>query len=204
MDRKQHWEEVYRSRSPREVSWHQAVPEPSLEMIESAAGGCRAPVIDIGGGASVLVDYLLDRGFDDVTVLDISRAALELARKRLGPRAAGVHWVEADVTRYTPERTFAVWHDRAAFHFLTDAGDRQRYIGVLRKALPAGGHAIIGTFALDGPSRCSGLAVVRYDAAGLAAELGAGFEQREERRVTHVTPAGREQHFSFHRLERVG
>ncbi len=203
MDRKQHWEQVYRSRSPREVSWYQAVPSPSLEMIEKAAGSGRAAVIDIGGGASMLVDHLLDRGFGDVTVLDISRSALELAKQRLGPRAAGVHWIEADVTRFIPERKFAVWHDRATFHFLTDADDRQRYVGVLRKALPAGGHAIIGTFATDGPSRCSGLAVVRYDAAGLAAELGAAFEQRAERRITHVTPAGRDQHFSFYRFDRV-
>lgn len=204
MDRKQHWEQVYRSRSPQEVSWYQAAPSPSLEMIEDAAGGDRAAVIDIGGGASVLVDHLLDRGFGDVTVLDISRSALEFAKQRLGPRAAAVHWIEADVTQYIPERKFAVWHDRAAFHFLTQEDDRQRYVAVLRKALPAGGHAIIGTFATDGPSRCSGLAVVRYDAAGLAAELGAGFEQRDERRITHVTPAGRDQHFSFYRFDRTG
>jgi len=200
MDRKQHWEQVYTDKAVHETSWHQANPLPSLSMINAAAGGDTPSLIDIGGGASLLVDHLLDLGYQDLSVLDIAGAALAQARQRLGPAAARVEWIEADVTKFEPERTWKIWHDRAAFHFLTDAADRRRYIRVLTRALTGGGQAIIAAFAPDGPSRCSGLDVVRYDAASLDAELGGGFILREEHFEVHRTPAGREQRFGFYRF----
>ena len=200
MDRKRHWEKVYGEKSPEETSWHQPLPMPSLAMIRHAAGDDRPSLIDVGGGASRLVECLLAEGFRDLTVLDISARALDHARARLGPRAADVAWVVADVTQFEPDRTWKIWHDRAAFHFLTGAADRERYVAVLRRALAGGGHAIIGAFALDGPSRCSGLDIVRYDAQKLGAELGPAFSLEEEGVDRHLTPAGREQRFGFYRF----
>lgn len=200
MNRKQHWEDVYTGKAPHETSWHQPVPGPSLAMIRHAADGRKPSLIDVGGGASLLVDCLLDEGFPDVTVLDISARALDRAKRRLGRRASQVEWVEADVTRYEPGRTFDIWHDRAAFHFLTEAADRRRYVDVLQRALSAGGQAVIAAFALDGPQKCSGLDIVRYDAQSLGAELGSGFVLEEERSDVHLTPAGREQRFGFYRF----
>ena len=202
MDRKQHWERVYSLKSAQEVSWYQAQPDTSLTMIRRAAAGKTAAVIDIGGGASRLVDCLLKQGCPDLTVLDISGKALEQARDRLGPLASRVAWIEADVTAFEPTRTWDVWHDRAAFHFLTDAADRERYLSVLNRALAAGGQVIIAAFAIDGPQKCSGLDVERYDAAKLAETLGPGFALEESCPEIHLTPAGGEQRFGFHRFRR--
>jgi len=202
MDRKQHWQEVYTGKAVHETSWHQANPVTSLSLIETATAGPAASLIDVGGGASLLVDHLLKAGYRDLTVLDIAQAALAQARRRLGPKADAVEWIESDVTEFEPGRTWTIWHDRAAFHFLTGAADRRRYVKVLNRALADGGQAIIAAFALDGPSRCSGLDVVRYDAASLAAELGAGFVLQEERFEVHWTPAGREQRFGFYRFSK--
>ena len=201
--RKAHWEEVYGSRLAVETSWYQAVPETSLALIVRSGVGREAPLIDIGGGASLLVDHLLESGYSDLTVLDVSAAALRQAQQRLGSRAAQVEWLECDVTALEPQRRYALWHDRAAFHFLTDAEDRRRYVAALRRALQPGGQVVIAAFTPDGPTRCSGLDIVRYDAAGLAAELGAGFRLEEECRETHRTPAGREQRFGFYRFRDV-
>jgi len=202
VDRKQHWERVYSLKSAQEVSWYQAQPNASLEMITRAAAGKTAAVIDIGGGASRLVDCLLEQGCADLTVLDISGKALQQARDRLGPLADRVCWIEADVTAFEPLRTWDVWHDRAAFHFLTDAADRERYLSVLKRALGAGGQVIIAAFAIDGPQKCSGLDVERYDAEKLAETLGPGFLLEESCSEIHVTPAGGEQRFGFHRFRR--
>jgi SAM-dependent methyltransferase len=202
VDRKQHWERVYSLKSAQEVSWYQAQPDTSLTMIRRAAAGKTAAVIDIGGGASRLVDCLLKQGCPDLTVLDISGKALEQARDRLGPLASRVAWIEADVTAFEPTRTWDVWHDRAAFHFLTDAADRERYLSVLNRALAAGGQVIIAAFAIDGPQKCSGLDVERYDAAKLAETLGPGFALEESCPEIHLTPAGGEQRFGFHRFRR--
>lgn len=200
MDRKQHWEHVYTDKAVHETSWHQANPAPSLSMIR-AAGGDRTPsLIDVGGGASLLVDHLLDLGYRDLAVLDIAGAALAQARQRLGAAAPEVQWLEVDVTQFEPSRTWEIWHDRAAFHFLTSEVDRRRYIHVLNRALADGGQAIVAAFAPDGPQRCSGLDIVRYDAASMAAELGGAFALREERFEVHRTPAGREQRFGFYRF----
>lgn len=204
VDRKRHWEQVYTKKSAHETSWYQAVPTPSLQMIQHAADGAARSLIDVGGGASLLVDLLLERGFFDLTVLDISGRALEQARLRLGPRADRIDWIEADVTEFVPGRSWEIWHDRAAFHFLTDPADRARYIDVLRRALVVGGQAIIAAFAPDGPQRCSGLDIVRYDAQTLAGELGSVFVLEEKRAEAHLTPAGKEQRFGFYRFRKTG
>jgi SAM-dependent methyltransferase len=202
IDRKQHWEKAWSGKSHRETSWYQSVPTPSLEMIDHAGANPTAPVIDIGGGASPLAGCLLAAGFADVTVLDISAVALEQAKESLAEDAGRVHWIEADITRYVPDRTYALWHDRAAFHFLTDPEDRRRYVDVLHAALRHGGQAIIATFAPEGPTKCSGLDIVQYSAGDLATELGADMELCEERVEYHATPSGAEQKFGFYRFRR--
>lgn len=199
-DRKAHWEKVYRERRPEETSWHQDVPGASLELVANSGVRRSEPVIDVGGGASRLVDHLLALGFTDLSVLDLSARALEQARARLGEAASGVHWIEADITDFSPAREYRLWHDRAVFHFLTDPADRRRYVSTLLQALAPAGQLIVAAFAPDGPTRCSGLDIVRYDAGGLAAELGPGFRLEEERRETHLTPQGREQRFGFFRF----
>lgn len=195
--RQAHWEEVYTSKDETTVSWFQDNPAPSLDLIELIAPGKDADIIDIGGGASRLVDHLLARGFRSVTVLDISQAALDLACLRIGRRASEVHWIAADVTEWSPSRRFDIWHDRAAFHFLVDPQDRAAYVARLKQALRPGGHAIIATFASDGPEKCSGLPVNRYDAEGLARELGETFTLVETRRHDHSTPGNVTQRFQF-------
>jgi SAM-dependent methyltransferase len=192
-----HWENVYRTKGEREVSWFQETPSISLELIRSAGATRHSAIVDIGGGASRLVDALVDEGYAAVTVLDLSESALAAARTRLGQAAAGVTWIVADVVSWTPARRFDVWYDRAAFHFLTDAADRTAYVECLREALRPGGHAIIATFALDGPERCSGLLVIRYDAVSLGKVLGSAFNPVETRRHDHHTPMGSTQRFQF-------
>jgi ubiquinone/menaquinone biosynthesis C-methylase UbiE len=201
-DRKQHWEQVYATKSPLDVSWYQTQPTLSLDLIGHAGVAHDAPVIDVGGGASVLVDRLLTRGFARVAVLDISAKALDAARQRLGERARDVEWYEADVTEFQPPHSFALWHDRAVFHFLTEAEDRRRYVATLKRALETNGHVIIASFTIGGPTRCSNLDIVQYDAAKLAAELGDEFVLQEEVSEVHVTPAAKEQKFGFFRFQR--
>jgi len=198
--RRRHWDAVYAGKREDEVSWFQASPEPSLSLIGRSVAGKTARIIDVGGGASRLVDHLLAEGFDALTVLDIAGSALAQARSRLGDAAEAVRWVEADVTRWRPDQRYDLWHDRAVFHFLTEPADRARYTAVMHRALKPGGVAIIGTFALDGPERCSGLAVVRYAPEMLAVELGPDFELLESVHQEHRTPAGKTQSFQFSRL----
>jgi SAM-dependent methyltransferase len=200
--RRNHWENVYATKGEHEVSWFQEAPEPSLQLIGLAGATRSSGIIDIGGGASRLVDCLVSQGYQDVTVLDLSEAALASARSRIGEEASRVTWIAADVTAWEPSRTYDVWHDRAAFHFLTDAKDQMAYVARLRRALRPGGHAIIGTFAPDGPERCSGLTVSRYDANSLAATLGPGFELIDARRHEHATPWGATQKFQFSTFRR--
>jgi SAM-dependent methyltransferase len=197
-----HWENVYRTKGERELSWFQEIPSISSELIRSACATSHSAVVDIGGGASRLVDALVDEGFEDVTVLDLSESALAAAKTRLGPTAAGVTWIVADVVRWEPLQRYDIWHDRAAFHFLTDEADRIAYVECLREALRPGGYAIIATFALDGPERCSGLPVVRYDAASLGKVLGDVFNLVETRRHDHHTPIGSIQRFQFSMFRR--
>jgi SAM-dependent methyltransferase len=196
-NRGDHWEGVYRTKGEREVSWFQETPSLSLELMRSVGATRHSAIVDIGGGASRLVDVLVEGGYEALTVLDLSESALAAAKARLGPAAAGVTWIVADVVGWKPRQRYGIWHDRAAFHFLTDAADRTAYVACLREALPPGGHAIIATFALDGPERCSGLPVVRYDAASLGTALGAAFSLVETRRHDHHTPMGSTQRFQF-------
>jgi len=201
-ERQTHWQRVYQTKGEQEVSWSQQDPQPSLGLIEKFARDTRASVIDVGGGASRLVDALRLRGFEAVTVLDLSQAALDAANARLGEDAANVRWVAADITRWQAPAPFDIWHDRAAFHFLVEAGDRQAYLDRLREGVKAGGHAIIATFALDGPEKCSGLPVQRYDPSSLSETIGPAFELVEHHRHRHTTPWGAVQSFQFSVLRR--
>jgi len=195
--RQAHWEGVYSKKGENEVSWFQENPAPSLELIAQVGATPASTIIDVGGGASRLVDNLVERGFEDVTVLDLSEAALEAAKARLGDDAGQVHWIVADATVWEPLKAYDIWHDRAAFHFLTEDHDRAAYVARLERALKVGGYAIIATFALDGPERCSGLSVVRYDPASLGETLGRSFQLVDTRRHAHATPWGTEQSFQF-------
>ncbi|MGT2503342.1 class I SAM-dependent methyltransferase [Bradyrhizobium guangxiense] len=203
-DRSSHWDSVYATKGEAEVSWFQDSPTISLDLIRAAAPDHGAAVIDVGGGASRLVDALLQDGYRDVSVLDLSANALDAARKRIGAAAATVDWIVADATTWQPAKTYDVWHDRAAFHFLTDAGDRAAYVERLRSAIAPGGQIIIATFAPDGPEKCSGLPVQRHDSASLLAELGPEFTLIETRRETHRTPWHSAQAFQFSRFQRRG
>jgi len=195
--RKAHWDQVYAARLPDEVSWYQPVPIRSLEFIRATGEPLTTPIIDVGGGASTLVDQLLLAGYSDISVLDIAAGALDHARKRLGDLATRVTWIEADITRYRSDRMFAIWHDRAVFHFLTDAEDRERYLGVLRRTLRSGGHLILATFGSEGPTRCSGLLVQRYSEPEVSALLGSGFALRRHTVDEHRTPMGKTQQFLY-------
>lgn len=195
--RDRHWDAVYAARRPTEVSWYQRDPRLSLALIEAAGVAPDDPIIDVGAGASYLVDRLLERGFADVTVLDVSELALQRVRERLGGVGARVAVVRTDVLAFEPARAYALWHDRAVFHFLTDPDDRRRYVDVLSRAVRPGGHVVIATFAPDGPPKCSGLPVERYDAEALSATLGAGFELLRAEEEAHRTPSGAVQPFQY-------
>ncbi|MDA9442995.1 SAM-dependent methyltransferase [Bradyrhizobium sp. CCBAU 51745] len=201
-DRTTHWQNVYATKGETEVSWFQDSPAISLEMIRAASLGQNAAIIDVGGGASRLVDALLQDGYRDIAVLDLSANALDAAKKRIGAAASAVDWIVADVTMWRPARTWDVWHDRAAFHFLTDPADRAAYVERLRSAVAAGGQVIIATFAPDGPEKCSGLPVQRHDSASLSSELGPAFELVETRSEMHPTPWHSTQAFQFSRFKR--
>jgi SAM-dependent methyltransferase len=193
-----HWEKIYTSKGENEVSWFQENPLPSLDLIAKAGATAASAVIDVGGGASRLVDALIENGFRHATVLDLSEAALAAAKARLGGRADQVQWLVADVTVWEPPAAaYDLWHDRATFHFLTEERDRAAYVARLTKAVKPGGHAIIATFAPDGPERCSGLPVARYDAQSLGRAVGDAFELVETLRHEHKTPRGAEQRFQF-------
>ncbi len=198
MDIQTHWDTVHRTRKPTEVSWYQEHAIRSLEYIHRTGVPRAGRIIDVGGGASTLVDDLLAEGFSDITVADVSAVALEVAMTRLGARSRRVTWLTADITCASlPAYTYDVWHDRAVFHFLVDAEDRARYLAQVRHAVKPGGHVIVATFATDGPDRCSGLAVRRYDPEALHAEFGDDFRLKESARETHCTPGGSEQRFVY-------
>jgi SAM-dependent methyltransferase len=206
--RQAHWENVYTTKRENEVSWFQQSPTPSLDLIVQAGATSNSAIIDIGGGASRLVDNLIEQGFEDVTVLDLSGAALATSKSRLeshlGASANRVSWIVADATTWEPARPYDIWHDRAAFHFLTDASDRAGYIDRLERGLKVGGHAIIATFALDGPEKCSGLPVARYDSASLGQTLGSMFKLVHTQRHEHATPWDSRQIFQFSVFRREG
>lgn len=198
MTTKQHWEGIYSSKPATGVSWYAPHLQHSLELIERAASDRDARIIDVGGGASTLVDDLLDHGFNDVTVLDLSHEALETSKRRLGARGSEATWLTGDVTTVAlPAAHYDIWHDRAVFHFLTDAEQRRRYVDQALRDVKPGGHVIVATFGPQGPERCSGLEVVRYDAEGIHREFGDRFEKIDSVREVHVTPWGSEQEFVY-------
>jgi SAM-dependent methyltransferase len=198
MNSRTHWDRIYRNTSPELVSWYQPEPTLSLELIGQAVPDRSSAILDVGGGASTLVDGLLAAGYHRLTVLDLSGEALAKARTRLGAAAAPVTWLEADVlTAPFASHAYDLWHDRAVFHFLTDPSDRRRYVAQARLAVRPGGHVLIATFAPDAPPRCSGLDVMRYSPEALEAELGPGLRLRSSRREEHRTPRGQTQAFSY-------
>ena len=198
MDRQRHWEEIYAKRSHHEVSWFQPHAVLSLTLIQDAAPGRDARILDVGGGASMLADDLLEAGYRKVTVLDLSASALEAVRQRLGDAGQAVTLISGDITREAlPPASCDVWHDRAVFHFLTDPDDRRRYLDQVRRVVSPGGLVLVATFAEDGPTKCSGLEVARYSAFQLHAAFGDGFRLLESRRERHVTPSGGTQWFTY-------
>ena len=201
---KPHWDTIYRQKRPGEVSWYQPHLTRSLQLLANAGLHSGSRIIDVGGGASTLVDDLLGQGIADITVLDISGEALAAAKSRLGKRAEPVTWLEADITQVQlPEASYDLWHDRAVFHFLASAEDRRRYLETMRKALKPGGQAILATFALEGPPRCSGLEVVRYSPDTLQAELRGDFKLLEAVEEEHRTPFNTVQKFMYCRFQKL-
>ena len=188
----EHWDSRYADIGDTAVSWFQPIPQVSLDLISSISGPVDS-VVDVGGGASRLVDHLLAKGYHDLTVVDLSQESLGASRARVGQ--APVHWVQTDIRDWQPDRTFHVWHDRAAYHFLTDVQDQQRYWTLVRESLPVGGHVVVATFADDGPEMCSGLPVQRYSEQDLAAAMGESFTPVATQREEHVTPSGGTQSF---------
>ena len=203
MERAAHWNRVYTTKTEQEVSWFEPLPAISLEMLEAAGMTAESCVLDVGGGDSHLVDALAARGFDCLAVLDISGAALDRAKARLGSAAETTIWIEADVTSDWTLKQMDIWHDRAVFHFLTTPDDRARYKHHLLQTLKPGGSVIIATFAPDGPEKCSGLPVARYSPEQLAGEIGPAFELRDTRPHVHTTPWGSTQSFQYSRLVRT-
>lgn len=205
MQTKEHWETVYTTKSSNAVSWFQECAATSLQLINSSAPSANAEIIDVGGGASTLVDDLIAADYFKITVLDISRAALNVARQRLGEKAEAVKWIEGDITQLSlPRCHYDIWHDRAVFHFLTDAKDRMVYVKQLTDTLKPGGQLIISTFAETGPQQCSNLPVIRYSPQALQAEFGELFVLQEHTYETHKTPSGAQQEFVYCRFVKDG
>lgn len=198
MDPKAHWERIYRTKRPTQVSWYQPHALRSLDLIRRVSPPPNGAIIDVGGGASTLINDLLDAGYHDLTVLDLSATALAETRTRLGAQAGSVRWIEADILNASlPQGRYSVWHDRAVFHFLTEPADRTSYIAEVRRAVRPGGYVLVATFANDGPTRCSGLEVHRYSPEALHAEFGSPFRLIASEREEHITPSGASQAFVY-------
>ena len=202
-DKKSHWDGMYAIKKPEEVSWYQIEPAVSLELISSTGVGYADKIIDVGSGSSVLVDKLLNQGFHNLVVLDISSKALEYAKERLGSRVEMVKWIVADVTDFKFLEKYKLWHDRAVFHFLTDKSERKKYVQNMDKALHPGGHVIIASFSINGPLKCSGLDVERYSSEKMERELGGSFEFVKSVDEVHMTPAGKEQKFTYFYFKKI-
>ena len=202
-NRKKHWGNVYQEKSPSELSWYQKESKLSMELIRYTNVASNEAIIDVGGGASVLVDHLVKECYTNLSVLDISENALASAKKRLGDSAKSIEWIVSDITQFDAPQKFSLWHDRALFHFLTDPSDREIYVKTLKNAIKPEGHLIIATFAIGGPGKCSGLEIVQYDSEKMISEIGDNFQLIEERKEVHITPAKKEQKFIFFRFLKV-
>jgi ubiquinone/menaquinone biosynthesis C-methylase UbiE len=197
LDRKKHWENIYNTKDSTEVSWYQSTPETSLMYIKALKLPLSASIIDIGGGDSFLVDYLLQEGYQNITVLDISEAALEKTKKRLGNLADKVTWIATDITAFAPNTTFDLWHDRAAFHFLTQEEDIEKYVQIASRVIKPSKYLIVGTFSDQGPTKCSGIPIKQYTAAQLQQTFGENFKPNHTHNTSHKTPFGTLQEFVF-------
>ena len=202
-EQKQHWDEIYSDNPSTALSWYQKEPLTSLALIERCHLSVDDTIIDVGGGASHLVDYLLRAGYRHLMVLDISSKSLQITRQRLEDMAKDVTWLESDITEFSTPRQVNLWHDRAVFHFLTEASDRKKYLDVLAKTLKPNGYVIVAAFALDGPTQCSGLDIVQYNAEKLLVEFGRGYRLLEEQSEIHITPANKQQHFNYYRMQKL-
>lgn len=200
--KKNHWETVYETKNPDQVSWTQDVPKTSLDFITSFGATKKSKIIDIGGGDSKLVDYLLDEGFENITVLDISAKALEKAQNRLGDKAKKIYWVVSDITEFEPKTTYDIWHDRATFHFLTTSEQVSKYMETARKSVK--GYLTIGTFSENGPTKCSGLDIKQYNEETLTNEMNNGFDKIRCVTEDHLTPFNTTQNFLFCSFKRQG
>lgn len=196
-NRKTHWENIYDTKKFTEVSWYQPKPEVSLNYIAESGLGKDAHIIDVGGGDSYLVDFLLSEGYSNISVLDISEKALERAKERLGSNATEVKWVVSDAARFEPEEKYDIWHDRAAFHFLTNETDIENYLKIIEKSIKPGGFVIIGTFSDKGPAKCSGIEIKQYSVEDMSKLLSPAFEQVGCKNLDHTTPTGSVQNFTF-------
>jgi SAM-dependent methyltransferase len=204
MTSRDHWQRIYKTKAENEVSWFQATPSVSVQLIQETDIPRSARILDVGGGASRLVDCLLDAGYGQLGVLDVADSGLAVAKHRLGARSSAVQWIVTDATRYQTEVRWDLWHDRAVFHFLVEVNGRDKYRQVLESAIAPGGHVIIATFGPNGPERCSGLPVVRYGPAQLSAELGDAFRLRKTVVEDHRTPSGSVQEFLYSWFEHTG
>lgn len=205
MNQKQHWENIYATKKPTEVSWFREHLDNSLRMIRQTGINKDAAIIDVGGGSSTLVDDLIEKGFSNLSVLDISSTAIKTSERRLGVKAGLIKWIEADITEVLlPENAYDVWHDRAVFHFLTEREDRRKYVELVMRSLKIGGHIIVASFGLDGPQKCSGLDVVRYSPATMREEFGDSFKLVESLNESHPTPFGTTQKFVYCYCRKLG
>ena len=196
-ERKEHWNKIYSTRKLEEVSWYQPIPETSLKIIEGLNLGSGASILDIGGGDSFLVDHLIQEGYEDVNVLDVSERAIDRAKTRLGSSADKAYFAVSDIIEFEPDRQYDLWHDRAVLHFLTEDREAEKYVSILKQSLAPGGYVIIGEFSKDGPTKCSGMEVRQYDEASLSGLLGEEFEVLQSFRTDHPTPSGKTQNFVF-------
>lgn len=195
--RKAHWEKIYTTRSFEEVSWYQPRPALSLELINDSGLPKSAAILDVGGGDSHLVDVLLEEGYSNLTVLDISSTAIEKAKRRLGEKSAGVNWIVSDITAFEPRESYDLWHDRAALHFLTSKDELDRYVRLLQSSVRANGKLVIGTFSVDGPTKCSGIEIRQYSEESMSELFDPSFRLERTLRQNHITPSGSKQNFLF-------
>lgn len=202
-DRKKHWENIYSTKQLNEVSWYQPTPEATLKFIKELNIPLTASIIDIGGGDSFLIDNLLELGYENLTVLDISKKAIERAKTRLRDKSRSVKWIEADASAFNPTQTYDLWHDRAAFHFLTQSDEIENYIRSAKKGIKKSGNLIIGTFATDGPKKCSGIEISQYSESTLVNKFNESFKKIKCRKIQHLTPFNTYQNFVFCSFQKI-